>query len=213
MQEINLGFEFTYFNTVYTEIKININGFVCFGKNKACDDEDNSCMGSRSTLQRPYPHDLLVGLNFCLSTVPQHHPSGRIYFERLNSVTNSDYTLVKSYINVLNPSFSPSNMFLIVFDEVWPYYASNYVAETPASFQIFLSSNSTMSFVLFKYTSCLKGQTLFASSGLNHDNGGILEEVNIVDGEQCTGSNVNQKGVWVFEVTSTIPSKILKCLE
>ena len=53
----------------------------------------------------------------------------------------------------------------------------------------------------------MKGQNLFASSGLNHDNGGILEEVNIVDGEQCTGSNVNQKGVWVFEVTSTVPSK------
>ena len=194
---------------MYTEISINSNGFVCLGRNKACDDVIYK--GFCSELQRPYPHDILVGLNFCLKDFEDLNKSdsSRIYFEKLNSDMMVDYTLVKGYINVLNPSFLPSNMFVIVFDQVWPRPYTNYNSESPASFQIFLSTNSTMSFVIFKYTSCLKNAILFASSGLNHDNGGILEEVNIVDGEQCTGSNVNEKGVWLFEVTSTIPSKFV----
>lgn len=192
---LKLGFEFKYFGTVYSEININENGFVCLGRNEACDG---------FIITRPYPHDILVGLNFDLDLWGRYgRKRGQIYFKKLCPDTAAaDYTLVKGFLNDFNPRFSPKNMFSITFDEVWEYYASNRNPITPASFQIFLVSDDIMSYVIFKYTSCLKGETLLASSGLNHNNQGILESVNIIDGEQCTGSNVNERGVWVFEAKS-----------
>jgi hypothetical protein len=76
-----------------------------------------------------------------------------------------------------------------------------------ASFQVFLSTDSIKSYVLYKYKACPTDLALKASSGLTHSNSGILKEVIIDHGQQCTSSNVGQTGVWVIEVTSSASGK------
>ena len=64
------------------------------------------------------------------------------------------------------------------------------------SFQIYLSTDFVKSFDTFKFKSCPKDLTLEASSGLNYKKiDESLQEVIIVNGQQCIGSNVGQTGV------------------
>jgi hypothetical protein len=154
---------------------------VCFGKNVNC-----------SKWIRPTPFDILVGLNYDLN--PTRNASGQIYFKHLN--TNS-----KAYTNLLNPSFEPTNVFMITYDNVLPWSATS---TSTASFQIFLLANSALktTYVTFKFTSCLRGLSLRASSGLNYKTNNNLQEVIITDGQHCTSSNVGETGVWVTQVNN-----------
>ncbi len=175
-------------------MSINPNGYVCLGDNSEC-----------GSFIRPSGHDILVGLNWDLN--PTRKGSGQIYYKRLDS-NSLDFESTKIYLNLFNPGFEPPQIFMITYDNVLPYYPSSSTSRT--SFQIYLSTDSVKSFVVFKFKSCPKDLTLRASSGLNYKRiDGSLQEVIIPNGQQCTGSNLGQTGVWVSDVTSR--SKLKHC--
>ena len=179
---VDLGFTFKYIGTEYTQVSISSNGYVCLGYNYEC--------GGTTP---PSPHDILIGLNIKLD--PKREGSGQIYYKRLDS--NSIY--FKSF-NLFNPGFEPQQIFMITYDNVLPYDS---FLKSVTSFQIYLSTDFVKSFVTFKLKSCPTGLTLQSSSGLNYKRiNGSLQEVIIANGQQCTGSNLGQAGVWVSDVTS-----------
>jgi len=166
---------------------VNQNGYMCLG-------DIPVCIGDK----RPSPQDILVGLNSYLD--PTRIEGGNIYFQSL-SVNTSYYNMVKVYVNFIDNDFLPTNVFMITYENILP---KDKGSTSTTSFQIFLSTDSNLnkSFVTFKYNSCPQGITLLASSGLNSVKKSFeLEEVLIDNGLQCTGSNVEQTGVWVSEVT------------
>jgi hypothetical protein len=189
---VNLGFTFTYYGKEYTQVSISTNGYVCFGNNPQC-----------SSTTRPSPFDILVGLNFDLDTTREG--SGQIYYQNL-STGSVDFEKAKAFFYLLNLSnVEPINIFMITYDNVLPYYnIFTSSSSSTASFQIFLTTDSAVkkSFLTLVYTSCLTDLTLRASSGLNYNNARKLQEVTIVDGQQCSGTNVNQTGVWISDVTN-----------
>jgi hypothetical protein len=183
---VDLGFTFKYIGKDYTQVSISSNGYVCLGNNSEC-----------GSYKRPTPFDILIGLNIDLN--PTREGSGQIYFKRLDS-NSLDFRTAKIYLNLFNPEFVPQQIFMITYDNVLPYSSAS---ASVASFQIYLSTDSVKSFVIFKFKSCPTGLTLQSSSGLNYKRiNGSLQEVIIANGQQCTGSNVGQAGVWVSGVTS-----------
>ena len=90
---------------------------------------------------------------------------------------------------------------MITYDRV---LSTNLKTDSRFSFQIFVSTDLLKkSFVSFKYTSCPTDINLKGTSGLNYKKyDGTLKLVKIDDDQQCTGSNVNQKGVWISDVTN-----------
>ena len=180
----DLGFQFTYLDKTYTKLTISKYGYACLSNNKQCD-----------SMTRPSPHDILVGLNYDLN--PSRSGSGQIYYQYLNAIDSK--FAPKTYVNLLDSTFVPNNIFIITFDNV---LASSVNSTSKVSFRIFLLTNSEKSFVTFKYTSCPTDLNLLASSGLNYNNNGKLEEILIAKDKQCTLSNVKQSGIWVTEVTS-----------
>jgi hypothetical protein len=68
---LKLDFNYTFFDTVYTELSISPNGFVCLGINHECDQDI-----------RPAPFDVLVILNYDLDTA--RSGSGQIYYKTLS---------------------------------------------------------------------------------------------------------------------------------
>ena len=176
---VDLAFTFNYFGTSFTQLAINTNGYVCIGFS-------SQCIG----FSRPSLSDIIVGLNHDLNTA--RSGSGQIYYKTL-----SDFSMVQSYVNLLNSSFIPTDAFMITYDRVLPYSSSS-VSLT--SFQIFISINSIKSYVTLKYTSCPTDLSVRVTSGLNHHNGGSwIEEPTFTN--WCTSSNVGQTGLWVFDVT------------
>jgi hypothetical protein len=174
-------------------VSISSNGYACLGNNSKC-----------HSFTRPSPCDLLVGLNHNLN--PKREGSGQIYYKRLDS-NSLDFSSVKIYLNLFNPGFEPQQIFMITYDNVLPYFSRS---TSVTSFQIYLSTDSVKSFVIFKFKSCPTGLTLQSSSGLNYRRiNGNLQEVIIPNGQQCSGSNVGQAGVWVSDVTSR--SKLKHC--
>jgi hypothetical protein len=141
----------------------------------------------------------LIGLNYVFD--PERVGSGQIYYKILDS-NSLDFTSAKIYLNLFNPDFEPQQIFMITYDNVLPYYES--ISNSRVSFQIYLSTDSVKSFVIFKFKSCPKYLIYYSSSGLNYKRiNGSLQEVLIPNGQQCTGSNVGQAGVWVSDVTSS----------
>jgi hypothetical protein len=182
-ENVDLGFTFKYIGTEYTRVSISTNGYVCLGNN------NYECGISK----RPFGHDILIGLNCDLD--PEREGSGQIYYKNLDS--NSIY--FKSF-NLFNLDFEPQQIFMITYDNVLPSYI---YSTSIASFQIYLSTDSVKSFVVFKFKSCPKDLIYYASSGLNYKGiDGNLKEVIIPNDQQCIGSNVGQAGVWVSDVTS-----------
>ena len=178
---VDLGFTFRYIDTKYTQVSISSNGYVCLGNNSEC-----------GWNIRPSGHDKLIGLNCDLD--PRRNGSGQIYYERLDS-NSFDFTS----FNLFNPGFEPQQIFMITFDNVLPFESTS---TSVTSFQIYLSTDFVKSFVAFKFKSCPTDLTLQSSSGLNYKRiNGSLQEVIIPNGQQCTGSNVGQVGVWVNDVT------------
>jgi len=184
---VSLGFNFAYFAKIYADISISSNGYVCLGSVEAC-----------NKLSRPSPYDTLVGLNYDLN--PSRDDSGKIYYKSL-SLYSDEFKFVNVHVNLLDPQYFSTNIFMITYDDVLTTDTSSL---SIASFQIFLTANSIKSYVLFKFKSCLTDLYLRTASGLTHNNTGFLKEVRIPDGQQCTSSNVGQTGVWVSEVTSSL---------
>jgi hypothetical protein len=183
---VNLDFDFKYFDKIYNEITISTMGYVCLGRNTACDQDI-----------RPMPYDILVGLNYGLDT--SRNGSGQIYYKNL-LINSDEFTLAQIYVNLLNSEFLPKSGFMVTYDQVSSYDKSS---GSKVSFQVFLLADSSKSYIAYKFNSCPADLTLKASIGLNQKQGtGILKEVTIDNGQQCSNSNVGQTGVWVSEVTS-----------
>ena len=123
--------------------------------------------------------------------------SGGIYYQNLNSQL-SDFNSIKSDINRLNPSFNPTNLFGITYDNV-PAWSSSLFA----SFQIILASSSSSSYVLLKYTSCISERTFLTPPGIYYTStNGRESSINFY--YPCYSSNVNLTGTWVFDVSTKI---------
>jgi hypothetical protein len=104
--------------------------------------------------------------------------------------------MAREKVNLLNADFAPTNIFMVTYDDVYAHYTS-YSSAYLASFQVFLITDGSKSFVLFKYTSCLKDLALLSSSGLNYYIGSVAKQVVIAS--PCASSNVNETGVWAYE--------------
>ena len=169
-------------------------GYICLGNNTLCKQDI-----------RPTAYDIVVGLNYRLDSA--RNGSGQIYYRTL-SLDSNEYKLTKIYLNLLNPAFTPENMFMITYDEVLSY---DKYSNSRVSFQVFLLADSIKSYVLFKFNKCPPDLTLRSSSGLNYRNKVTesLKEIPIDNGQQCTSSNVGQTGIWVIEVTNLASGKLL----
>jgi hypothetical protein len=183
---VDLSFTFVYFGKSYTQISISSNGYVCFGENEKCTNN-----------KEPLTDDILIGLYYDLDT--KRNGSGQIYYKNLN-----DSTMASLYVNLLDPSFVPKNIFMITYDNVLPYLESG--SDSPVSFQIYILTDSIKSYVIFKYTSC-PDELSMRSSGLNINK---KEEISIPKSQKCSLSNVKQKGVWVSQVNNYSTGKYKK---
>jgi len=133
----NLGFSFSYFGSVFSQVSISINGYVCLGSNSGC-----------RSVTRPTPHDILVGLNYDLNTGKSG--SGQIYYQSLNS-SSSYFTQAQGYVNRLDSSFRARNVFMVTYDRVLPHDSS---CSNQTSFQVFLLTDGIKNYVAFKYELC-----------------------------------------------------------
>jgi hypothetical protein len=130
---------------------------------------------------------------------PTRVGSGQIYYKNLDS-NSLDFASAKIYLNLFNPQFEPKQIFMITYDNVLPVFT---ISTSMTSFQIYLSTDFVKSFVTFKFNSCPMDLFYDSSPGLNYKRtDGSFKEVKIFDGQQCFGSNVGQRGVWVSEVTT-----------
>ena len=157
-------------------MNINTNGYVYFSL--------GSTSGSASG-------NSISALNYDLDT----RYSGGIYHQNLNSQSN-DFNSIRSDINRLNSSFVPTNLFRITYDNV-PAYSSNSLI---ASFQIILASDSSKSYVVLKYTSCLSNTSPIITPGLYYLNSNG-QQMSSQFTNPCSSSNVNLIGTWVFDVS------------
>ena len=139
---------------------------------------------------------MLVGLNYDLDS--SRSGSGQIYYQTLNP-SSTFFQSASDTVKLMNPAIVPTNIFMITYDAVLTFGDD----ETyKATFQIFLLTNSSSSYVIFQYTSCLNGETLLAPSGLIYCYAGIWQEDEITN--QCSSSNVNSIGIWVFDLLGNL---------
>jgi hypothetical protein len=137
---------------------------------------------------------MLVGLNFDLDS--GRSESGQIYHQTLNP-SSTFFQSASDTVKLMNPAIEPTNIFMITYDAVLTYDDYAYDATYKATFQIFLLTNSSSSYVIFQYTSCLNGESLLAPSGLIYYYAGIWQQDEITN--PCSSSNVNSIGIWVFD--------------
>ena len=156
---------------------ISTNGFVYFSL--------GSTSGSASG-------NSISALNYDLDT----RYSGGIYYQNLNSQSN-DFNSIRADINRLNSSFVPTNLFRITYENVPAYSSSSLIA----SFQIILASDSSKSYVVLKYTSCLSSSSLRELPGLYYLNSNGQQMSNQFT-NPCSSSNVNLIGTRVFDVST-----------
>jgi len=162
-------------------LTINTNGYFNFGTSSG------SIAASGSYF--------ISGINYDLDT----RTSGGVYYQNLNS-QSSEFNSIKSDLNRLDASFVPTNLFRITYDNVPLYSSSSY----SVSFQVILASDSSKSYVLLKYTTCLSSSfALRTTPGLYYLLNGQQTFIQVSD-SSCSESNVNQAGKWVFDVTSLI---------
>ena len=183
----SLGFNFAVGESVYTQVTISTNGYVCLGYNSNC-----------GSITRPTLTNMLVGLNLDLNTA--RSGSGQIYYQKLSQ--NSTFFQTSSdTVKLINSTIVPTNIFMITYDAVIPY-SSSYDTTYKASFQIFLITDSSASYAIFKFTSCLNGISLLAPSGLNYYIACSWKQDVITN--QCSSSNVNRTGIWVFNALGNL---------
>ena len=173
---------FNYFGSAYNEILISSNGYICL-------DSSNQCgLATRPNL------NVIVGLNYDLDTT--RLGSGQIFYSYLRS-DSFYFRMARQYVNLINIIFVPTFTIMITYDRVLPHLANS---TSLTSFQIFLSISSIQSYVIFNYTSCPTDLNLLAPSGLDHTFAGNLIHMASIT-NWCNSSNVEQPGVWVFDVT------------
>jgi hypothetical protein len=166
-------------------MSISTNGYVLFGAYVV------------NQVIRPTPYDAIVGLDYDLNTA--RSGSGQIYYQTLSSIS-SLFTQAKSYVNLLDSTFVPTNVFMITYDKV---LASDVTKSSLVSFQIFLTASSIKSYVTLKYTSCPTDYSVSIMSGLTRNIGGAFDQWTSISATTwCTSSNVGQAGVWVFDVSA-----------
>jgi hypothetical protein len=182
---IPLNFSFSYFGQKFSNAYISTNGFILFNVIGSCCPND----------VRPNISNSIPALNLDLDTTNK----GGIYYHTLNS-QSSDYSSIKSDLNRLSTTFTPTNIFRVTYLNVHLYWNASILV----SFQILLASDASSSFVLLKYTNCaLPNVNLLANPGLNYINAQqSLVEVLLTSLNPCSGSNVNVTGTYVFDVTS-----------
>jgi hypothetical protein len=135
---------------------------------------------------------------------------GGIYYQNLNS-QSLDFNSIASDLHRLNSNFQPTNLFRITYYNV-PSKFGDYVITA----QIVLASDSTKSYVLLKYASCIPDAVLRKASGLYYFSSLNGQHVSNEISNACTSSNVNLDGTWVFDVTisfsinSNFSSELLK---
>ena len=170
---VSINFNFNYFNNLFSQLTINTNGYVYFSS--------GSTIGIASG-------NVILALFYDLDT----RFSGGIYYQNLNSQSN-DFNSIRSDINRLNSSFVPKNLFRITYDNVPGWSTSSLVA----SFQIILASDSSKSYVVLKYKSCLSKTSPIFTPGLYCllSNG---QQISRQFTNPCWSSNVNLIGTWVF---------------
>ena len=78
-----------------------------------------------------------------------------------------------------------------------------------SSFQIVLASDSSKSYVLFKYTKC-SYDVLYQATQLFYLSSNLQQMSKLVSFNPCTETNVNLPGTWVFDVVKKISN--VKCL-
>jgi hypothetical protein len=183
---VPINFNFNYFSQSYSQLTINTNGYVSFGTYSGASGNWISALG----------YDLDTRYN------------GGIYYQNLNS-QSSAFNSIKSDLNRLNASFVPTNLFRITYDNVPNYGSGSFIA----SFQIILASDASKSYVLLKYTSCLTSSLLSNVQALYYlsANGQSLSSQMSLN--PCTGTNVNQVGTWVFDVSSLNSKLFIKKIE
>ena len=180
-ENIRINFNFRFVNINYTSVTITSNGYISFSQNS------NEHIGNSIT-----------ALFFNSNTESQ----GGIYYQNLNPQSD-DFFPIQSNINKINSSFVPLNIFRITYDNVLNFDDNN----KEASFQIILATDSSKSYVVLKYTSCLSNDPLTVLPGIYFlgENGQQLSNL-LTD--PCLSSNINQNGTWVFDVT-TVNSKYI----
>jgi hypothetical protein len=177
---VSINFNFNYFSQSYSQLTINTNGYINF----------DTSSGGNIAASGSY---FISGLNYDLDS----RTSGGIYYQNLNS-QSSDFNSIKSDLNRLDATFVPSNLFRITYDNVLLYGSS----VNSVSFQIILASDSSKSYVLLKYTTCLSSSfALRTLPGLYYLVNGQQTFIPISN-SSCSASNVNLAGTWVFNVTS-----------
>jgi hypothetical protein len=174
-ENIPINFNFRFVNSNYTSVTITSYGYIFFSQNS------NEHIGNTIT-----------ALFFHGDTQSQ----GGIYYQNLYSQSDDFYS-IQSNINRINSSFVPLNIFRITYDNVSKLYEEN----KKATFQIILVTDSSKSYVVLKYTSCLSNDPLTVLPGIYFlgENGQQLSNL-LTD--PCLSSNINQNGTWVFDVTS-----------
>jgi hypothetical protein len=174
-ENIPINFNFRFVNSNYTSVTITSYGYIFFSQNS------NEHIGNTIT-----------ALFFNGNTQSQ----GGIYYQNLYSQSDDFYS-IQSNINRINSSFVPLNIFRITYDNVSKLYEDN----KKATFQIILVTDSSKSYVVLKYTSCLSNDPLTVLPGIYYlgENGQQLSNLMT---DPCLSSNINQNGTWVFDVTS-----------
>jgi len=177
---VSINFNFNYFGQSFSQLTISTNGYFNFGTSS----------GGGITASGNY---FISGINYDLDT----RTSGGVFYQNLNA-QSSAFNSIKSDLNRLDASFVPTNLFRITYDNV-PLYSSS---STSVSFQVILASDSSKSYVLFKYATCLASSfTLGTTPGLYYLLNGQQTLVPI-SSSSCSNSNVNLAGTWVLNVTS-----------
>ena len=174
-ENIPINFNFRFADSYYTSVTITSYGYIYFSQNSNGDFEN-----------------YITALFFNGNTESQ----GGIYYQNLNSQSD-DFYPIQSNINRINSSFVPLNIFRITYDNVSNFNDNN----KEASFQIILATDSSKSYVVLKYTSCLSNDPPTVLPGIYFldENGQQLSNL-LTD--PCLSSNINQNGTWVFDVTS-----------
>ena len=182
---MSLGFSFTYFGNNFQTVTVDTNGYALFSSQTTC-----------CSLALPAFSNSISGLNYDLTTTSSVGTSGIFYRSLTQALNANELASIKSSINRLVSSFVPTNGFQLVWNNV-----SSLSGGLTATFSIDLASDSSSSYVVLKYSSCLNGATLISTPGLYYTiTNRVLQILPITN--PCSSSNVNLPGTWVFVVSS-----------
>jgi hypothetical protein len=159
-----------YLDSFYLSYYISINGYI----------------GFRSNIRHIYPYNIDINTR----------TGGNIFYRQINSL---DLNNVKSEINKMNSTFSPTSGFVVTWYQVPRYGGSSTGFYT---FQSIVISNGNQTYLVYNYDDqALPIQWGSSSTGFENGNG-----INLFNGNSSiimgNSSNVNVTGRWIFQVDS-----------